>query len=777
MGEFGIGQPVRRKEDVRLLTGNGQFTDDIDLDGQAYAAFFRSPHANARILSIDTAVACAMDGVLAVYTGQDLIDAGVGQLVNDANYKDRSGRPMSKPSRRVLPVEQTRFVGECLAMVVAETPAQARDAADSIEIDFEPLPAIASTADALKSDAPLVWPEFGSNLIVHWEYGDLADVEAKLAAAHKRVSVDLVNNRLAVSPMEPRVAAAEFDVASESLTVFTPSQGGRRLQMMLSRALLKMEPENVRVISRDTGGGFGIRSKMYPETVMVAFAARALCRPVKWRGDRSETFVSDYHGRDQINHAEMGLDAQGRATVLKVDTLLNVGAYLSENGVRLPMEGGGRIIPCMYDIPDFYFSVKPMFTNTICTDTYRGAGRPEANFIMERLMDAAAEACGLSREEIRRRNFITEAKMPYKMHLGFVLDSGDFSGTMEMALEASDWKGFEARRQAAAARGMLRGIGLATFIEGAGSRPVEGMRIRFEDNGEVTLFAGTYAHGQGHETVYSQLVNEFLGVDFDRVKLVNGDTATSPETSNGTFGSRSSMVGGMGIKRASEAVIAKGRKIAAHLLQTDAERVVFEAGVFRAQASSITLDEVAAAARDPKRLPEGMAPGIDESVVFENDVENFPNGAHVCELEIDPETGILEIINYVAVDDCGVVLNPFIVHGQVYGGVMQGVGQALTENVVYDGSGQLLTASYMDYGMPRAAHMPHIEALFNEVPARTNELGVKGAGEAGACGAPPAILSAVGDALSGYGIKHIDMPLTPERVWRAIQEARVGKAA
>ncbi len=777
MGEFGIGQPVRRKEDVRLLTGGGEFTDDINLEAQVYAAFVRSPHANAKISAIDTLAARSMDGVIAVYTGQDLVDAGVGLLINDANYTNRNGKPMHKPTRQVMPVAQTRFVGEVLAMVVAETPAQARDAAEAVEIDYDVLPAIASTAHALDEGAPLVWPEHGENLVVHWEYGDKDDVEAKLAAAHTRVRVDLVNNRLIVSPMEPRSASAEYDAASGSLTVYTPSQGGRRLQMMLARGLLKMAPEKVRIISRDTGGGFGIRSKMYPETVMVAFAARALGRPVKWRGDRSETFVSDYHGRDQINVAEMGLDASGRASVLKVETLLNVGAYLSENGVRLPMEGGGRIIPCMYDIPDFYFSVKPMFTNTICTDTYRGAGRPEANFIMERLMDAGAKALGMSREDIRRRNFITEAQMPYKTHLGFTLDSGDFDGTMQMALDAADWTGFEARRAESASRGKLRGVGLATFIEGAGSRPVEGMRMRFEENGDVTLFAGTYSHGQGHETVYAQLVNEFLGVDFDKVHLIDGDTATSPETSNGTFGSRSSMVGGMGVKRASEAVIAKGRKIAAHLLQTEAERVVFENGVFRAQSSSVTLAEVATASRDASKMPEGMALGLDESVVFENDVENFPNGAHVCELEIDPETGILEILNYVAVDDCGVILNPFIVHGQVYGGVMQGVGQALTENVVYDASGQLLSASYMDYGMPRAAHMPMMEALFNVVPAKTNELGVKGAGEAGACGAPPAILSAVGDALSHIGVSHIDMPLTPEKVWRAIQEASAVKAA
>lgn len=777
MGEYGIGQPVRRKEDVRLLTGGGQFTDDINIDGQLYAAFVRSPHANAKITSIDTSAARSMDGVVAVYTGQDLVDKGVGNLLNDAMYQDRSGRPMSKPARQVMPVEQTRFVGEVLAMVVAETPSQARDAAEVVEIDFDPLPAIASTAHALDKNAPKVWPQFDSNMIVHWEYGDQSDVEAKLAKAHKRVAVDLINNRLVVSPMEPRSAAAQWDAANGSLTVYTPSQGGRRLQMALAQQILKLDPAKVRIISKDTGGGFGIRSKMYPETVMVSFAARELNRPVKWRGDRGETFVSDYHGRDQVNHAEMGFDKDGKIIAMKLATLVNVGAYLSENGVRLPMEGGGRIIPCVYHVPDFYFSVKPVFTNTICTDTYRGAGRPEANYIMERLMDVGAKATGLSRDEIRRRNYITQEQMPYKTHLGFTLDSGDFAGTLDMALKAADWSGFEARRKEAASRGKRRGIGLASFIEGAGSRPQEGMRLRMDDDGGVTVFAGTYSHGQGHLTVYSQLVNEFLGVDFDKVRLVDGDTSLAPKLSVGTFGSRSSMVGGAGIKMASEAIVLKGKKIAAHLLQSDAEKVVFEKGIFKAGASSVTLAEVAEAARDAKKLPEGMSPGLDETANVDLPSENFPNGAHVVEVEVDEETGVVQIVNYVAVDDCGFVLNPFIVHGQVYGGVAQGVGQTLTENVVYDASGQLLTASFMDYGMPRAGHLSHIEALFNEVPAKTNPLGVKGAGEAGATGAPPAIVSAVLDALKDYGIDHIDMPLTPERVWRAIQDAKHRKAA
>jgi len=777
MGQFGIGQPVRRKEDVRLLTGAGQYTDDIGVEGALYAAFVRSSHANAKILSIDISAAAEMPGVVRVFTGQDVAAAGLGPLLNDASYTDRSGRPMSKPERPIMPTDQTRFVGECLAMVVARSHYEAKEAAEAIFVDVDVLPAIASTARALDEDAPRVWPQYDSNLIVHWEYGERDNVDSKLASAAHRVSIDLVNNRLAVSPMEPRVVTAVYDKDADHLTVYAPSQGAKRMQGTLAEAILHIPADKVRVISKDTGGGFGIRSKMYPETGMVAFAARELGATVKWRGDRSETFLSDYHGRDQINHCEMGLDENGKIVGLKIETLLNVGAYLSENGVRLPMEGGGRIIPCVYHVDDFYFSVKPVFTNTICTDTYRGAGRPEANLIMERLMDAAADATGLSREEVRRRNFIRPEQMPYKTHLGFVIDSGDFEGTMQMALDAADWNGFEERRRAAQARGKLRGIGLATFVEGAGSRPMEGMRAVVDKDGEVTLYAGTYSHGQGHETVYAQLVNEFLGVDFDKVKLVNGDSKLAPTTSIGTFGSRSSMVGGMSIRMSCDAVIVKGKKIAAHLLQTQDDQVVFEEGLFKTQAASITFGEVAEAAHDPARLPEGMAPGLDEEVTYKGDSENFPNGAHVVEVEIDPDTGEIEIVNYVAVDDCGVVLNPFIVHGQAQGGIAQGVGQALTESVVYDEDGQLLTASYMDYAMPRAHQMAHVEGLFNEVPSKTNPLGVKGAGEAGATGAPPAMISAVADALSPYGIRHIDMPMTPERVWRAVEAAKGGKAA
>lgn len=775
--KYGIGQPVRRKEDVRLLTGGGEFSDDIVLAGELHAAFVRSSMANALIKSIDVAAARAMPGVVDIILGTELEAAGMGKMVSDAKFTDRSGRAMSRPLRRILPIDQTRFVGECLAMVVAETQHQARDAAEAVEIDFDALPAVSGSLKALEPGAPKVWPEFDSNLVVHWEYGDPNVVEARLAGAQHRVRVELVNNRLVPSPMEPRVVLAEYDAADEMLTVYQPTQGGRRVQTNLSQNLLKMPMDKVRVISRDTGGGFGVRSKMYPETACVAFAARKLKRPVKWRGDRLETFVSDYHGRDQINFCEMGLDADGRIVALKVETVLNVGAYLSENGVRLPMDGGGKIIPGLYDVPEFYFSVKPVFTNTVCTDTYRGAGRPEANYIMERLMDAAADKMGVGREEIRRRNFVKPEQLPHKTHLGFVIDSGDFEGSLKMGLEGAKWSTFESRRQEALKRGKFRGIGLACFIEGAGSRPQEGMRIRISEDGRATILAGTYSHGQGHLTVYSQLVNQFLGIDFDKIDLVNGDTALSPKLSVGTFGSRSATVGSWGIMKVSELIVEKGAKIAAHLLQASPEQVRFEDGIFHSATSSITIQEVAKAAYDRSRLPDGVDPGLDEEAEVQHDKENFPNGVHIVEVEVDPDTGGVEMVNFTAIDDCGVVLNPFIVHGQAAGGIAQGVGQALSEVVVYDEEGQLLTATYMDYAMPRAALLCHIEGEFNIVPCKTNPMGVKGAGEAGATGAPAAVVSAVVDALKPFGIKHIDMPLTPARVWRAIQDAQRKSAA
>lgn len=588
-----------------------------------------------------------------------------------------------------------------------------------------------------------------------------------MAAAAWRVSVNIVNNRLVPAPMEPKGALASWSEAEQKLTLWAPTQGGRRIQGNIARRYLRIPQDKVRVISQDVGGGFGMRGQTYPEYVALAWAARKLSTSVKWRADRTETFFSDYHGRDQVNDAEMGLDEYGRIVALKIRTLVNLGAYMAENGPRMPIEGGGRIIPCCYHVPNFHFSVKPVFTNTVSTDTYRGAGRPEANFLMERLMDAAAEATGLARDEVRRRNFITQ--FPYKTHMGYVIDSGDFVRGMDEALRMAEWDTFEDRRAEAYNRGYLRGIGVAAFIEAAGGRaPTEDMRVRAELDGTVTIFSGSHAHGQGHDTVFSQLVNEFIGVDPDQVRLVQGDTDVTPKGSIGTFGSRSSMMGGAGIKMSCEKLIAKGTKIAAHLMQADAEAVTFSSGVFRAGASEMTFTEVAIAAWDATRIPEGMTPGLDEGHNFQREAENFPNGCHVCEVEIDPETGVAEIVRYVAVDDCGNVLNPLIVHGQVYGGVAQGLGQAMIENALYDAEGQFISATYMDYGMPRASRMPYMEAGFNTVPCRTNPLGVKGAGEAGACGAPPAFIGALVDALRDYGVTHIDMPATPEKIWRAI---------
>ena len=773
MGQFGIGQHVRRKEDVRLLTGGGCFTDDLHFENELFAFFLRSPQAHAIIKSLDAAAARSAPGVRFVFTYEDLAADGVAGLVTDAIFADRAGRPMHKTERPVLANGRVRFVGEAMAVVLADTLEQARSAADLIALSWEELPAVVSSVRALEPDAPVVWPEFGGNLAVHWENRSPEDIDALLAGAARTVTIDIVNNRLIPNPMEPRAAVATYDAADDRVTLYAPTQGVRGVQSGVAKKL-GLGKGHIRVVSPDTGGGFGIRGKVYAELVVLAWAARKTKRAVKWRSTRSETFVSDYHGRDQINHATMGLDDAGRVVALKVETVLNVGAYMSENGPRMPINGGGRIIPCGYDIENFYLSVKPVFTNTVSTDTYRGAGRPEANFLMERLMDLAAEACGLGRDEIRKRNVIPPDKMPYRTQMGLVVDSGDFAANIDIALSAADWNGFAARRAETERRGKRRGVGLGSFLEQSGGRPIEEMRIHVDAEGIVTVFAGTFSHGQGHETVYSQMVSDYLGAPFEEVRFVQGDTDLIPPQGVGTFGSRSSMMGGVGVKRACAQVVEKGKLVAASLLQADPSAVRFADGSFTAGAASVSLKEVARAANDAKRMPEGMQPGLDESFVYERhpDLFNFPNGCHVCEVEVDPDLGTIDIVRYVAVDDCGNVLNPFIVHGQVYGGVAQGIGQALTETVVYEeGSGQLLSGSFMDYGMPRAHHLAHIEALFNVVPCKTNELGVKGAGEAGACAAPSAFVNAVVDALRPYGVRHIDMPLTPEKVWRAITGA------
>ena len=778
MGQYGIGQPIRRKEDARLLTGNGRYTDDVNLDGQAYVYFLRSPYAHAKINAIDLADALAAPGVIAIYTSADLIADGVKPIPCEANAKSLKGVPLFKPPRHALAFERVRYAGEPVAMIIAETYNEARDASELIQIDYEELPAIADTSRLADADAPVVWDDLGSNVGLHWETQESAVSEAIFKTAYKTVELDLLNNRLVGNPMEPRCAVSHHDSQTGRTTLYAPSQGGRRVINAIAKDILNVPPQSLRMVSLDTGGGFGIRSKTYPELVLMVWAARKQPRPLKWRADRGETFVSDAHGRDQSTKASAAFDKDGKILAVRNETIVNVGAYLSENGAILAMMGGGKIMGTAYDVPVLYFSVKSCFSNTVPTDTYRGAGRPEVNFIMERLIELGAEAFGISSIEMRKRNFIRE--FPYKTQMGCLIDSGDFPGTLDMTLEKGDYAGFAARKAESKARGKLRGIGIGYYVEGAGGRPFEEMRIRFEKDGKVKIFAGTFSHGQGHDTVYSQLLNEYLGVDASKVELIQGDSDTSPKGAVGTFGSRSSMMGGVAIKRASEAIVEKGKKIAGHLMQTEPAKVTFKDGVFHGGSSSVTLEEVARAAQDPSKLPEGLEGPLDESYYYERQGEsqNFPNGCHLIEAEVDPDTGTVEIVKFTAIDDCGTVLNPLIVDGQVLGGIAQGIGQALVENTVFDNeTGQLLTASFMDYGMPRASDFPMIGIYFNSVPSPTNDLGVKGAGEAGACGAPPALVHAALDALKDYGIRHIDMPLTPEKVWRAIQAAKSGKAA
>lgn len=769
MDQFGIGQPVRRKEDVRLLTGSGCYTDDIDLPGQAHLAILRSPHAHARILSIDVEAARAAPGVLLVLTGQDAAADGLGLFPVLVEVPPMSGTPpLYCPPRSILQTEAVRFVGDPVVAVVAETRAQAQDALELVQVDYEILPAVTDTARALDPDAPVIWPERGSNLCVHWSNGREEETEAAFARAHVTARIDLVQNRVVGNPMEPRVAIGAWDAGRDRWELHSPSQGVIRVRESLAKFIFKVPLDRIRVISRDVGGGFGLRGKNFPESAMVLWAARKLGRPVKWRADRTETFLSDPHGRDHVTTAEMAFDADGKALGLRVRSIAAMGAYLLDFGPRIPTVAGARIAGTVYDLQAVNMQVRCAFTNTVPTDAYRGAGRPEIAYTIERLLDLGAAKLGIAKDEIRRRNFIPAERMPYTNCVGNVLDSGDFTGTQAMALKLADWEGFPARRAEAQARGRLRGIGIGYFIEASGGQPQEWARLVMTPEGKARLHVGTFSHGQGHETAFAQIVHARLGIPFEDIELVQGDTDLV-EQGFGTGGSRSSQMGGVATSRASEAVLAKARRIAAHLLEAAAADIELQDGRFRVAGTDLSVSwaQVAAAAADPAQLPEGETPGLDERVLYKRDTEcNFPNGCHVAEVEVDPETGRLEVVRYAAVDDVGNVINPMLVHGQSHGGIAQGVGQAVLEHAVYDAeSGQFLTASFQDYAMPRASDLPELEVDFHIVPTPVNELGVKGAGEGGACGAPPAIVSAACDAL---GVAHIDMPLTPERIWRAL---------
>ena len=767
--QFGIGQPVRRKEDVRLLTGNGHYTDDFNLEGQAHLVVLRSPHAHARIVSLNVDAARAAPGVLMVLTGHDAEADGIGLFPVMVEVPPMAGTPpLYAPPRTILQTERVRFVGDQVVAIIAETRAEAQDASELVEIEYEILPAITDTARALDADAPVIWEERGSNLCVHWSNGRQAETDAAFAKAHTIARVELVQNRVVGNPMEPRVAIGRWDAERDRYELHSPSQGAMKVRESLAKFAFKVPLEKIRVISPDVGGGFGLRGKNFPESAMVLWAAKKLGRPVKWRSDRSETMVSDPHGRDHITHAEMAFDANGKALGMRTQTIAAMGAYLFDFGPRIPTVAGARIAGTVYDLQAVNLQVRCAFTNTVPTDAYRGAGRPEIAYTIERLLDVAALQFGIGADEIRRRNYIRADQMPYTNCVGNVLDSGDFAGTQAMALKLADWDGFAERRRASEAAGKKRGIGIGYFIEASGGQPQEWARVVMTPEGKARLHVGTFSHGQGHETAFAQIVHARLGIPFEDVTLVQGDT-DQVEQGFGTGGSRSSQMGGVATSRASEAVLAKAKRIAAHLLEAgvaDIEMVGARFGVAGTDLT-VTWKQVAAAALDPAKLPAGEEPGLDEQILYKRSTEcNFPNGCHVAEVEVDTDTGLLTVVRYAAVDDVGNVINPMLVHGQSHGGIAQGLGQAVLENAAYDReSGQFMTATFMDYAMPRASDLPDLAIGFNIVPTPVNELGVKGAGEGGACGAPPAIISAACDAL---GVAHIDMPLTPEKVWRAL---------
>ena len=770
--QYGIGQPVRRKEDFRFLTGGGRFTDDINLPGQAHGAVLRSPHAHARIVAIDGAAAAKAPGVLGVFTIADLDADGLEGLPVQVDVPGKGGEKMFAPRRPILARGVVRYVGDPVAFVVAESDELARDAAELIEVEYEALPAVADAAAADRPGAALLYPEHGSNLCVHWESHDGTAAAAAFARAHKTVAIDLVNNRVVGNPMEPRVAIGDWHAASGTHTLYSPTQGVIRVQNGLATLVFKVPKEKMRVISPDVGGGFGLRGKLFPETVLVVWAAKRLGRPVKWLASRQETFLSDPHGRDHLTHAEMAFDENARLLAMRAETRANVGAYLLDFGPRIPTVAGARIAGTVYDVPAMQLSVRVMFTNTVPTDAYRGAGRPEIAYQMERLFDLAAREFGIGRDEIRRRNFIRPEQLPYKNQVGMIIDSGHFQETMELALAKADWQGFEGRRGEARRRGLLHGIGLGYYIEASGGMPTEQARVRITPEGRVELIVGTFSHGQGHETAFAQIVAERLGVPFERIDYRQGDT-DFVKAGNGTGGSRSSQMGGMASALAVDKVIAKARRLAAHAFEAAEADVLYADGVLSVAGTDLrmTLQQVGVLAQDKAKLPDGEVPGLDETHLYERPTEcNFPNGAHIAEVEIDADTGRVRVAKYTCVDDCGVIINPLLVAGQVHGAVAQGLGQALLERTSYDAeSGQLLAGSFMDYDLPRADDMPVLEIGFNPVRNPSNDLGVKGVGEGGACGAPPAIVSAIVDALGDPAVTHLDMPVTAEKVWRAMR--------
>ncbi len=767
-GPYAVSQPVPRTEDPRLLRGGGVYTDDRNLPGQAYAVFVRSAVAHGEIKSVGLEAAKAAPGVLAIYTHEDIDAAGFGTLPNNLPLKSRDGTPLIKPPRPVLATGRVRNVGQPVVAVIAETLAQARDAAELVDLDIEPLPANTDLDAAVADGAPQVHEEAPGNVCVDFQMGDAAATAAAFDAAAHVTRLRLVNNQVFVSAMEPRAAIGDYDKAADRYVLYTGCQGVFGMRNILANAILKCEPEQLRVIAGEVGGSFGMKSMPYHEYPVVLLAAKQLGRPVKWTADRNESCVSDHMGRGSVYDAELALDADGKFLAARVNGIANMGSYLTGTGPHAQTVNIVKNLPCMYATPAIDVNMRCAFTNTTYVGAYRGAGRPEGNYIMERLVDTAAREMGIDRIEMRRKNLVPADAMPFTVASGQVVDSGDFDPMFDKALAAADWDGFAKRRAASEAKGRKRGLGICAYVEVTAPSGKEMGGLRFGEDGRVTIVSGTLDYGQGHRAPFAQILSARLGIPFDKIDLLQGDS-DELIVGGGTGGSRSIIAEAGALYETAAAVIEKGRAVAGHVLEAAVEDVEFADGAFRIAGTdrSVGIMELAAQTRELGGA-NGLPESLDTELVHETAPSSFPNGIHICEVEIDPETGDTELVNYVVVDDFGTIVNPLLTEGQVHGGIVQGIGQALLEQVVYDGDGQLLTGSYMDYAMPRADHVPDIAFDDHPVPATTNAIGAKGAGEAGCSGALAAIMNAVVDALADYGVTNFDMPATPHRVWQAI---------
>ena len=771
MGEFAIGQPVPRFEDPRLIRGGGRYVADMAFPGMVHGTVLRSPHAHARIRSIDTAKAKAAPGVLAVLTGADYKKSGFGDLPVPGGLKRRDGQPGYKPRYPALVEDRVRMIGDYVAFVIAETNYQAVDAAELIEVDYEPLPAIVSTGDAVKPGVPLVWDDCPNNIGFIQTEGNKEATDAAFARAAHVVKHHFVVNRVTAAAMEPRGSIGVFDATEGRYTIYTTLQRTNVFQTELANYVLKVPDNKIRVVAGDIGGSFGMKSAVYNEVALVLLGAKITGRPVKWVATRSESFLCDAQARDNVTEAELALDNDGNFLGFRAKIIAAIGAYLQ---VGMPaFTGNLGTLAGVYRTPASFIDVTAVFTHTQPVRPYRGNGRPEAGYIIERMVDLAADELGIDPAELRRRNTIPPSAMPFKSSVTFTYDCGEFEKNMDLALEAAEKKSFESRRAQSRKHGKLRGLGFSNTIERSAAAGLEGAEIRFDRTGTVSIFSGSITQGQGHETAFKQIVCDKLGLDPNDVTYIQGDT-DQVFFAEGTGGSRSATFSGSAFTMAADKVETKAKGIAAKMLNVDVGDVKFADGVFSSQKTNqtLTIKEVAKASLDPKNLPDGMEPGLIEKAIYTGKVASYPNGCHVCELEIDEETGEVEILRYNVVDDVGTVINPLLLHGQVDGGVAMGIGQILMEDIKFDEQGQMLTGSFMDYAMPRASDLVGYHVDSNPVPTKTNPLGVKGAGEAGCVGAMPAVANALVDALSELGIKNVAMPATPEVLWRAIHEAR-----